>query len=77
MACVLLLSCRVNDFILVLGLFLSTFGLPGNSGCLDHDFILESREFSVEIREIQPCDTIFVEHFEPENILPCDGKILL
>jgi hypothetical protein len=77
MTCVLLLSCGVNDFILVLGLFLGTLGLPGNSGCLDHDFILESREFGVEIRQIQPGDAIFVEHFEPENIVPCDGKILL
>ncbi len=73
------MSRIVHDFVLVwLGkFFCSAFSFPGDSWGFDHDFIFKIGYFSVWIWEIEPCNVVFIEYFEPKDIFSCDGETLM
>ncbi len=60
---------------LLLGVWL--LGIPTNSRSLDHDLVLEGRQFGIGIRQIKPGDIIFIENLESKDVLSSDWEVLL
>ena len=71
----------VDGFTLMLDCLLlddwDSLAFPTDPRRFHHDLILESGQFGINIRQVQPRDVILVQHLKSEDVLPCNWEILM
>lgn len=72
------IGCAVvffDESVMAIGMIFVSF--PGYSGCFYYDSILEGRQFSLEIGEVEPCDCIVIHDFKPKNVWTLERKTII